>query len=122
MPKASAPKAPWVEVWESLPHLTEQLWENLGYKKSIFTASWPVFKPELSQKQTLILPIQINSKLRDQLELDVSKLSDENYLWQRVLEREKVKTKLNGKKIRQKIRGVRLTSRRSWANRISRKN
>ena len=86
-----------------VPHLTEQLWENLGYKKSIFTASWPVFKPELSQKQTLILPIQINGKLRDRLELDVSGLSDENYLWQRVLAREKVKTKLNGKKIRQKI-------------------
>lgn len=86
-----------------VPHLTEQLWENLGYKKSIFTTSWPVFKPELSQKKTLILPIQINGKLRDRLELDVSGLSDENYLWQQVLAREKVKAKLNGKKIRQKI-------------------
>jgi leucyl-tRNA synthetase len=50
------------------PHLTEELWERLGHKTSIFKASWPEYDPALLQDETFILAVQVNGKLRATLE------------------------------------------------------
>ncbi len=51
------------------PHLAEQMWEELGQKFSIFDATWPVYDPKEIQENVMILPIQINGKLRGQIEV-----------------------------------------------------
>jgi len=61
-----------LDVWENFlkilapfaPHISEELWSNLGHKKSIFKEHWPAYNPKLIQEKTFELLIQINGKLR----------------------------------------------------------
>ena len=57
------------------PHLAEEIWEHLGEKFSIFNESWPKFDPSLTVETVLTLPIQVNGKVRGQIEVpaDMSK-------------------------------------------------
>jgi len=49
------------------PHLAEELWNQLGHKKSIFTEKWPQYDPALVKEETIELVIQINGKVRARL-------------------------------------------------------
>jgi leucyl-tRNA synthetase len=51
------------------PHLSEELWEKLGNKESIFKSAWPVYDPDLIKDETFNLAISINGKLRATLEV-----------------------------------------------------
>jgi leucyl-tRNA synthetase len=51
------------------PHLAEEIWEQLGGGFTIFDHSWPKFDPKLIISDTLKLPIQVNGKLRGQIEV-----------------------------------------------------
>ncbi len=57
------------------PHLAEELWEQLGHTESIQLESWPTYNPELITEDTITLVVQINGKVRDQLEVatDIAK-------------------------------------------------
>ncbi|HEX6977458.1 MAG TPA: class I tRNA ligase family protein [Patescibacteria group bacterium] len=53
------------------PHLAEEVWvEILGNKTSIHTTSWPAFDADLIKKKYLDIVIQVNGKVRSQLQLD----------------------------------------------------
>ena len=51
------------------PHLAEELWERLGNAREVALADWPTADPELLATATLQLPVQVNGKLRDQIEV-----------------------------------------------------
>ena len=51
------------------PHITEELWEKLGHKESIFNESWPKFNPKLIEEDEIELVIQINGKVRDKIKV-----------------------------------------------------
>jgi leucyl-tRNA synthetase len=51
------------------PHMCEEIWANLGNKKTIAFADWPEFDPKLIIEQTLTIAIQINGKLRATMEI-----------------------------------------------------
>ncbi len=70
--------AEWNEALRSLvlllapfmPHLAEEAWVNiLGEAFSVHQAPWPKFNPEYVREETAIVVIQVNGKLRGQLEL-----------------------------------------------------
>jgi leucyl-tRNA synthetase len=46
------------------PHITEELWEKLGYRDTIFNASFPQFKEEYLTESSFEYPISINGKVR----------------------------------------------------------
>jgi leucyl-tRNA synthetase len=46
------------------PHVTEELWRNLGNKSSIHTASWPVADATKMQDSEVTIVVQINGKVR----------------------------------------------------------
>ncbi|MBI2592761.1 MAG: leucine--tRNA ligase [Candidatus Colwellbacteria bacterium] len=46
------------------PFITEELWERLGYKKSIHLERWPEYKRGTSAEKTFELLFQVNGKLR----------------------------------------------------------
>lgn len=46
------------------PHMTDELWNRLGNKKSIHLESWPAFDPAKLQSSTFRIVVQINSKMR----------------------------------------------------------
>jgi leucyl-tRNA synthetase len=53
------------------PHLAEELWARLGNPREVALASWPVADEKLLAAETLQLPVQVNGKLRDQIEVSV---------------------------------------------------
>ena len=54
------------------PFLTEELWERLEGTFSVHQQRWPAFDPELLVDEMLVVPIQINGKLRGRLEVAAS--------------------------------------------------
>jgi len=52
-----------------VPHFSEELWEILGNKESIFKAAWPKYDPRLLVEENVELVIQVNGKLRSKIEV-----------------------------------------------------
>jgi leucyl-tRNA synthetase len=53
------------------PHLTEELWESLGEKESIFLEDWPAADPKLIRVEEKELAVQVNGKKRDVIRVSV---------------------------------------------------
>lgn len=53
------------------PFLAEELWQHLGYVRSIHLESWPVFDEALTQDDVITMVVQINGKVRDSLQVPV---------------------------------------------------
>mgnify|MGYP003393597856 CR=1 FL=1 len=58
------------------PHLTEQVWNELGNNTSIHTSEWPKFDESKLVEDTAIISLQINGKLRGTFVVQYG--SDEN--------------------------------------------
>jgi leucyl-tRNA synthetase len=59
------------------PHLTEELWESIGKKGSVFNESWPEFDESALVKNTQIITVQVNGKVRSNITAQVD-ISDEH--------------------------------------------
>jgi len=84
------------------PHISEELWEKLGHKQSIFLEKWPKYNPRLAKEESFELVIQINGKVRDKIEsaeISISQAQAEKL----ALSREKIKKWTKGKKIKKII-------------------
>jgi leucyl-tRNA synthetase len=51
------------------PHITEELWYELGEKESIHLSSWPKYDPSKILDEDLTIAIQINGKVRAELSI-----------------------------------------------------
>jgi leucyl-tRNA synthetase len=51
------------------PHLAEELWHVLGHEQTVCDAGWPVLEEKYLITSTVTYPIQINGKLRANIEL-----------------------------------------------------
>ena len=49
------------------PHITEEIWKNLGGKKSVHLNAWPAFDPKLIKDKEIELVVQVNGKIRDKI-------------------------------------------------------
>ncbi|MFH0906772.1 MAG: leucine--tRNA ligase [bacterium] len=78
------------------PHIAEELWNGLGYKKSIFIEKWPKYDKELVKEKIRELVIQINGKVRDKIE--VKDGISEKEINELVMSQEKVLKWLGNKK------------------------
>ena len=54
------------------PHISEELWEELGETGSVFHAKWPTFDESHKEVDTIEVPVQINGKTKLVIELDVN--------------------------------------------------
>ena len=52
------------------PHLSEELWEALGQPNGVVAAGWPAFDPEVARAAELVVPVQVNGRLRSRLTVD----------------------------------------------------
>ncbi|HUD08887.1 MAG TPA: leucine--tRNA ligase, partial [Candidatus Saccharimonadales bacterium] len=59
------------------PHIAEELWHELGHKKSIFLEKWPEYDPKLVVEKEANVVVQVNGKVRDQLMVSVDAKEDE---------------------------------------------
>ncbi len=51
------------------PHLAEECWETLGGEGFVCEAPWPEANAALLKKDTIRLPVQVNGKKRDEIEI-----------------------------------------------------
>lgn len=51
------------------PHIAEELWHRLGQEKTVCEANWPIHNEEYLKTDTVTYPVQINGKLRANIEL-----------------------------------------------------
>jgi len=80
-----------------IPHLSEELWNELGHDESIFSAGWPVVDESALEVESIEIPVQVNGKLRDKIMVPVG--IDNNLLEKAALESEKIKTATGGGEI-----------------------
>ncbi|MCF6276366.1 MAG: leucine--tRNA ligase [Candidatus Magasanikbacteria bacterium] len=76
------------------PHLAEELWEKLGNTESIAYELWPSYDENMIKDETVKVGIQINGKVRDDIEVP-AEISEEE-IKELVLQREKVQKWLEG--------------------------
>jgi len=73
--------APSGAVWEATestvrllapmaPHLCEELWSRLGHEERLVDKPWPVFDPEVAARKRVNYPVQVNGKLRGQVDAE----------------------------------------------------
>ena len=84
-----------------VPHITEELWQLLGHRDSIGLEPWPVADPESARADTINIAVQVNGKLRSQLE--VSQDIDRDTLESMALDDPKVRRHIGGKTVRKII-------------------
>ncbi len=52
-----------------IPHLAEELWERLGHEHLIVREPWPQADAALMKEEVVELPVQVQGKLRDRIEI-----------------------------------------------------
>lgn len=84
------------------PHLTEELWCNLGNDNALAHAVWPKCNAKFFETATVTIAIQVNGKLKTTIEIDKDKTSEED-IKKLVLENQKIHKEIVGKSIRRFI-------------------
>jgi leucyl-tRNA synthetase len=58
------------------PHIAEELWEELGHAGGLHAAPWPSFDAAIARASEMVVPVQVNGKVRSRLTVaaDVSEL------------------------------------------------
>lgn len=59
------------------PHITSELWENLGYEGQIHEAAWPAYDEAKTKEDTIDLPVQVSGKLRGTIKVSVDADKDQ---------------------------------------------
>ena len=59
------------------PHMAEELWERLGGEPSVMNQSWPAYNPEFLVEDTITIVVQVNGKVRGDMEVPANIDPDE---------------------------------------------
>jgi len=57
-------------IYPFAPHIAEEIWQNLGQSEILAEKSWPEYDPDKVQSDRVTIVVQVNGKLRDNLEVD----------------------------------------------------
>ena len=80
-----------------VPHVTEEMWEHLGYEGSVHDQSWPEYDEKALVKDTVEIVVQVNGKIKEKLDI-AGGLSREE-MEKTAMENEKVKGLIEGKNV-----------------------
>ncbi|MFZ9503375.1 MAG: leucine--tRNA ligase, partial [Cyclobacteriaceae bacterium] len=59
------------------PHLTDEIWEELGYQDSIQNATFPTFNEEYLKENSFEYPVSVNGKVRAKMEFPLDTPKEE---------------------------------------------
>ena len=77
-----------------VPHLAEECWKALGHDTLLASVEWPEVDPAMLVEDTVVLPVQVNGKKRD--ELTISRDAGNDEIERAVLALEGVRKALGG--------------------------
>jgi len=83
------------------PHMTEEIWANMGNEVSIHTSEWPVHDEKYLVSNTITIVVQVNGKVRAQLEQPAAAAKDA--ILAAAEADPKIVTALNGQAIKKSI-------------------
>jgi leucyl-tRNA synthetase len=59
------------------PHMAEELWETLGHADGVVAAGWPAFDEAVAKAESIVVPVQVNGKVRSRLTVAVDASEDQ---------------------------------------------
>lgn len=59
------------------PHVSEELWEELGHTGSVFEAGWPTYDEDKMKDDELTIPVQVNGKTRATIVIAADEAKDD---------------------------------------------
>jgi leucyl-tRNA synthetase len=83
------------------PHTAEELWEQLGHTGGLAAAGWPTYDAEAARAQEVVVPVQVNGKLRGRI--TVAPDASEDELRERALADPGVAAHIGGKAVKKVI-------------------
>jgi leucyl-tRNA synthetase len=84
-----------------VPHMAEELWEMLGHKGGVISAGWPQFQEVVAKADTVVVPVQVNGKLRARLTVPAGTSEDD--LKTQALADPQIQKHLDGKTVRKVV-------------------
>ncbi len=83
------------------PHVTEEIWENMGFGGMLNEAQWPSFDESKTVDDTVEIVLQVMGKVRSRMVIPVDMPADEVIALAK--EDEKIKELIDGKQIKKEI-------------------
>jgi len=83
------------------PHITEEIWENLGLEGKLYNTTWPSYDEAKTKDESIEMPIQINGKVRGKIGINISDTQDE--VREKVLSDPNINKYIEGKNIAKEI-------------------
>jgi leucyl-tRNA synthetase len=83
------------------PHTCEELWERLGRAEGLTKATWPAFNAEVAKAEEVVIPVQVNGKVRSRLTVPAE--SSEKELERLALADPAVMAHLAGKQVKKVV-------------------
>jgi leucyl-tRNA synthetase len=83
------------------PHIAEEMWHMLGHAGGLATAQWPSFDPEVAKAAEVVVPVQVNGKVRARVTAPAD--AGEDRLRELALADPAVRTYTDGKTIRKVV-------------------
>jgi len=83
------------------PHTAEELWEMVGHEGGLAAATWPTFNAEVARADQIVVPVQVNGKVRGRL--TVAADTSEQELERLALADAAVQTHTRGKSVKKVV-------------------
>jgi leucyl-tRNA synthetase len=83
------------------PHMAEEMWERLGHAGGITAAGWPSFEESVARADEIVIPVQVNGKVRGRLTVPAD--TGEDRLRELALADPQVAKHLEGKTVRKVV-------------------
>ena len=84
-----------------IPHTAEEIWQRLGNENSITYEQWPDYDEELAKENIISIAIQVNGKLRANIEIDAN--TEEGDVLQLAKENDRIDNYIGGKELIKEI-------------------
>lgn len=82
-------------LYPMAPHISEELWHELGYEDTLVDKEWITWNKDLVESAAINIVVQINGKVRAQLTMDAE--SDQSQMKEAAFADEKVQSYVEGK-------------------------
>lgn len=80
-----------------VPHITEELWNDLGHEDRVYQQNWPEFDPAALELETVEIIVQVNGKLKDKMAF--GKNAEKSAIEETALASERMQDAIAGKSV-----------------------